>query len=296
MADQLAPLGIEFDRNEMERIFSCPDGTTREEWGMGTIRNPRGVTTYLDRAYDMMVMSYQKLAARGSKVRKHLYRTPGRYHKDDGDGLLPNVNEVIHPSVRIRYLYGGSGLDDRGVWGCEALVGGPAGYELRSGLAEPITRPGRRDMQSKMEYQSVVGVVIPYYGPVPALKDRPKGRDRKLVRIEQPIWFRPAFNSSIDELLPRPERRWYWMPNGHEGPVLEEEHLGIWEQKFVYMNDLLRKEQCVADAKGKGKSAKTVGGQTHQYKLDRSRAGEALPKDFPDGYRLFDVNRWSNWY
>ncbi|KAK5662206.1 hypothetical protein OQA88_8111 [Cercophora sp. LCS_1] len=293
MADQLTPLGVEFSRQEMERIFSSINpGIEVREWGMGRIHNPAGVTTYFDKAYNLMAIPYRKIKGLSTN---HAPRTPGRYSDEERAHKpqpLVGTNEFIHPAARIRYLYSGLGLDDKGVWGCGALAG-RGGYQLRydPGPAEP--RQGRQRDQSKSEYQCVVGVAIPYYGKPPNLDDRPKSIDRRLVRVEQPNWFKAAFNRTMEELIPVPAHRWYWAREDDSGElkILEEEHLGIWEQKFMHINDRLLKEQAEL-AKDKTKTKTKEGDGSCRYKL---RDGITLPEGYSEEYRLHDIIRWENW-
>jgi hypothetical protein len=288
MADQLTPLGVEFSRQEMERIFSSVNpGVQVREWGMGRIYNPHGVTTYFDRVFNLMAKPCRKL--KGIKKDKNP-REPGRYYDEDNAHLrtrLPETNELVHPSVRIRYLYGGPGLDGKGVWSCGALIGEGC-YSLLSDPNSIHPRQGRQLNQSKSEYQCVVGVAIPYYGKPPEPNKRPsdKDKDRRLVRVEQPNWFK-SFENAINNLLPPPERRWFWSPEFDGGEILEEEHLGIWEQKFIHINDKL-KERAVVDGVGTGAGS---GDGASRYTL---RGGSGLPEGCSE-YRLLDVNRWENW-
>jgi hypothetical protein len=282
MADQLTPLGVEFSRYEMERIFSSvnPDAEVRE-WGMGRIYNPHGVTTYFDRVFNLMAKPCRKL--KGINKDKNP-REPGRYHDED-NAPLAETNELVHPSVRIRYLYGGHGLDDKGVWNCGALVGEGC-YSLRSDLNLMRPRQGRQLDRSESEYHCVVGVAVPYYGAVGAAPHKePINKGRMLVRVEQPNWFKSSFNDAIINLLPLPERRWFWLPKFIGGKILEEEHLGIWEQKFIHINDKLLKERRAV-----GTGAERRGGASR----DISRGGLGLPKGCSE-YRLLDVNKWENW-
>ncbi|KAF6843145.1 hypothetical protein CMUS01_02358 [Colletotrichum musicola] len=57
---------------------------------------------------------------------------------------LKNTKELVHPSVRVRYLYNGLGLDDEGEWQCKALTGRE--WELifeKTPPKEDDIRPGR---------------------------------------------------------------------------------------------------------------------------------------------------------
>jgi hypothetical protein len=70
-------------------------------------------------------------------------RRPGRVlrvdettNEDTAEPLL-GTNERVHACVRVRLVCGGLGLDEVGVWGCEALMGGgkdgKVGWRLERG-------------------------------------------------------------------------------------------------------------------------------------------------------------------
>ena len=116
MADQLTPLGVEFSRQEMECIFSSVNPSVQvREWGMGRIHKPTGVTTYFDRVFNLMMRPYLKLKRFDTN---HAPRMLGSYNDEDNAHAprpLEGTNEFVHPSVRIRYIYRGFGLDDKHV-------------------------------------------------------------------------------------------------------------------------------------------------------------------------------------
>ncbi|KAH7309638.1 hypothetical protein B0I35DRAFT_515063 [Stachybotrys elegans] len=284
MADQLTPLGVEFSRQEMERIFSSVNhGVEVREWAMGRICNPTGLTTYTDKVYNGILWPYNKFIAGNTD---YTPRTPGRYNAEDPPKrLLEGTSELVHPSVRIRYLYSGPGLDDNGAWGCNSLTG-KHGYVLCCD-SDVRSRPGPEQNERGSGYQCVFGAVIPYYGNPP--KDRRMNEDRRLVRVEQPNWFKTSFNKAMEQLLPRAEQehRWYWSPKDDNRVALEEEHIGIWEQKFIYINDRLLKEQAKLEGQNIG-----LGESTLRYKL---REGVELPRGYPSKYGLYDVRKWENW-
>src|SRR5690554_1239376 len=106
MADQLTSVGVEFSGPEMRRIFyDVNPGAESRPWGMGKIHHPSGATTIPDKVYDALPWRY--LAGVQTPPRK-----PGLYTVDGDKDLLHDPVESVHPSVRIRYLYDGKGLND----------------------------------------------------------------------------------------------------------------------------------------------------------------------------------------
>ncbi|KAL1837313.1 hypothetical protein VTJ49DRAFT_4035 [Mycothermus thermophilus] len=77
-------------------------------WGLGTIRHPTSTLTVLA----------------GKTVRRpgRTLRVDETSNEDTSEPLL-GTGERVHASVRVRLVCGGLGLDDGGVWGCEALTG-----------------------------------------------------------------------------------------------------------------------------------------------------------------------------
>lgn len=134
--DQMASVGVEFDRPSLDRVFKqavdfyqtqhakvvskkkltdlprwavdpiYANNLPIRPWGLGAIR----------RATSLLY----KLAGQNA-------RTPGLYKptdpktKLDKSRFLQDTNERIHSSVRIRLVCQGLGLDDKGVWTCASL-------------------------------------------------------------------------------------------------------------------------------------------------------------------------------
>ena len=227
MADQLTSIGVEFSKVEMNRVFyELRPGAAPQKWALGTIRNPAGPTTYPDKIHGFLAAPYRYL--------KHGHtayptRRPGGYTADGGDGPLEEPNELVHPCVRIRYLYGGAGMDDAGAWECRGLTS--RGYTLqpRSAPDTPI-RPCRVD-SAVAPYHAVSGSVTPFYDTLPSNLTS-TSTSTLAVRTEQPHDRYDLYP------LPVPKTHWVWAkPDGSS--VLPEEHIGMWERMFIKNNEKL---------------------------------------------------------
>ncbi|KAH6839560.1 hypothetical protein B0I37DRAFT_439302 [Chaetomium sp. MPI-CAGE-AT-0009] len=77
-------------------------------WSLGTIRAPTSALTTLA----------------GKTVRRpgRVLRVDETTNEDTSEPLV-GTRERVHASVRVRVVCGGLGLDEAGVWGCEALTG-----------------------------------------------------------------------------------------------------------------------------------------------------------------------------
>ena len=197
MADQLTSIGVEFSKVEMNRIFyELRPGAVPKPWAMGTIRNPSGATTSLDKIIGFFAAPYRRIKKGNTG---YPTRRPGGYTADGCDEPLKSPHELVHPSVRIRYLYGGLNMDDAGPWKCRALT--ERGYKLvaQSAPATPIR--GFRDDGAISTYHTVAGPVMPFYDkPPPNL-------DGKIpaVRTEQP------FEENDLKKLDEPKTHWVWV-------------------------------------------------------------------------------------
>ncbi|KAF4867427.1 hypothetical protein CGCSCA1_v013445 [Colletotrichum siamense] len=113
MADQLSSVGVEFNPEEMTRIFRTVDLEVKpRSWALGHISSAGLWTKLAD-----------KTVGKLTHVGEAAHREPGLCTEDNNPlkSRLKNTNELVHPSVRLRYLYRGLGLDDKGEWKCEAL-------------------------------------------------------------------------------------------------------------------------------------------------------------------------------
>ncbi|KAK1722463.1 uncharacterized protein BDZ83DRAFT_582973 [Colletotrichum acutatum] len=222
MADQLTSVGVEFSTCEMQRIFSTiSHGDTIRPWGLGEITSPTSlVTTGLDRLWNTISAPY--LAYHGQFAESSA-RTPHFYRDDDGKKLLTHTEELVHPCVRVRYLYNGLGLDDKAEWRCNALTGRDWELKLDRGVSPTKTRPGR-DPKIVDKYKTVGGSVTSVHQQYPETR----AAEGQLVNTEQP---------SEDELwqLKSPKNTYTW--THPEGKVLKEEQIGMWERMFIDIND-----------------------------------------------------------
>ncbi|KAK4451399.1 hypothetical protein QBC34DRAFT_54717 [Podospora aff. communis PSN243] len=230
MADQLTSISVEFSKVEMNRIFyELRPGAIPKPWGMGTIYNPGGPTTYLDKLIGFFAVPYRKFKNGNTEYPP---RKPGGYTADGCDDRLVNPNEFVHPCVRIRYLYGGLNMDDKGPWKCRALT--ERGYKLE---ARPISEAAIREFRTDgaiSPYQTVAGTVMPFYDKLP-----PRNPDNKTVavRTEQP--FEPDDLKKLDD----PKTHWVWV-NSNIDPkkkleLLPEEQIGMWERMYIRNNEKL---------------------------------------------------------
>ncbi|KAI8297630.1 hypothetical protein K4K61_012577 [Colletotrichum sp. SAR11_59] len=105
MADQLTSVGVEFNPEEMKRIFLNTELDLK--WALGRITKPEMWTGMVDKVQQIWTGPEGK-------------RTPGMNTADGKDSgkptVLTNTNELIHPSVRMRYLYGGKGPNGVTEW------------------------------------------------------------------------------------------------------------------------------------------------------------------------------------
>ncbi|KAK0632628.1 hypothetical protein B0T14DRAFT_39398 [Immersiella caudata] len=227
MADQLTSIGVEFSKVEMNRIFyELRPGAIPKPWGMGTIRNPSGATTSLDKIIGFFAAPYRHIRKGNTG---YPTRRPGGYTADGCDEPLKSPNELVHPSVRIRYLYGGLNMDDAGPWKCRALT--ERGYKLVAQSAPGTPIREFRGEGAISTYHTVAGPVMPFYDkPPPNL-------DNKIpaVRTEQP------YEDSDLKKLDGPRTHWVWI-NANTDPKktlepLPEEHIGMWERMYIQNNE-----------------------------------------------------------
>ncbi|UQC87805.1 uncharacterized protein CLUP02_13325 [Colletotrichum lupini] len=222
MADQLTSVGVEFSTCEMQRIFSTiSHGDTIRPWGLGEITSPTSlVTTGLDRVWNTISAPY---FAYHGQYAENSARKPHFYEDDGQKKLLTHTEELVHPCVRVRYLYNGLGLDDKAEWRCNALTG--RGWELKldRGVGPDKIRPGR-DPKIVDKYRTVGGSVTSIHQQYP----KTLAAEGQLVNTEQPsevhLWQ-----------LKYPENAYTW--THPEGKVLEEEQIGMWERMFIRIND-----------------------------------------------------------
>ncbi|KAF4833840.1 hypotheticall protein [Colletotrichum tropicale] len=154
MADQLSSVGVEFNPEEMTRIFRTVDlEVAPRSWALGQISSAEFWTKLADNTIG-------KLAHFGEAA----HREPGLCTKDNNPlkSRLKNTNELIHPSVRMRYLYRGLGLDDNGEWKCEALSSSHYILEKSEGSRDDWVR--RPDQSYLSTHRTLSGNVSSIHG------------------------------------------------------------------------------------------------------------------------------------
>jgi hypothetical protein len=270
MADRLTSIGVEFSKAEMKHIFYSlhPDAKARH-WGMGLICSPKGITGLPDRFYTVLMWPIRVLAGKNTGITR---RTPAKYQCDGPDRGrdLENTNELVHPSVRIRYLYGGFDLDDKGAWDMH-------GYELMPRSFEedvsPESPPGSHaspvDWSPRLNpgestYHTLAGPITCYYGT--SLSKSPRQR---IVHGEQLGHL---------ELEPLREVRhcWSWV-NRDSKKELREEHIGKWERMYIKINKTM------------------LSWQEEMESVDLPRLNEEMMSKVPDNYGVYGLHDVASW-
>jgi len=252
MADQLTSVGVEFSKSEMNRIFYELRGPTRARpWGLGMIHNPNGATSYPDWLWSYVAAPWRKYK---HGTTDYVTRTPGGYKEDNGILEIVSPNELVHPCVRLRYLYGGLNMDDAGPWTCRPLT--ERGFTLQRRTEPPFTTPrGHRIPSALNTYHTVRGPVTPYYDSPPELTTATAtatstvmgigSESHPFVRAEQPheeeLYPLPSIPSGSDSGV-------YWAWVHPDGDILYEEQIGMWERLFIKVNEKLLTWQAKRDA------------------------------------------------
>ncbi|CRK37330.1 hypothetical protein BN1708_001368 [Verticillium longisporum] len=250
MADQLSSVGVEFSRPEMQRVFyDVRASAVPQAWGMAQIHNPPPKTAALD------------VAVSSATFNDPTPRKPGLYYRDatvDKSGnvftkfgrtvkgwvgmgpdrvKLSTTEELVHPSVRLRYQYKGSApKGEEGPYRCRALI--QNGYRLKE---IPIPKPRKAPSIESPEpvYKAVSGNVAAFrndsdlgdksFADVPGTTP--------LVRVQQP-------HEECDVVtLPPAQRGWMWVRPAQgkdEAEVkLYEEQIGLWERLYMKVQEEL---------------------------------------------------------
>ncbi|KAM0280353.1 hypothetical protein ACHAQH_004066 [Verticillium albo-atrum] len=246
MADQLASVGVEFSRPEMQRVFYDVHATAvPERWGMADIHKPPFKTAAADVLYS------------GATFSEPAPRKPGLYCRDvvkDGNVFskvgrtvsgwfgggpkpvkLSRAEEMVHPSVRIRYQCGGKGPNGETTYRCRALLDN--GYQLEETTkSEPRPAP---TVESLKSLYGVVGGVVAAFRNDSDLSVAPLAslpQNASLVRVQQ-------LHEEFDVVtLPPAQRGWIWRrpAQGKEEAVeLPEEQIGMWERLYMKVQEEL---------------------------------------------------------
>ncbi|KAL4782674.1 hypothetical protein BJX76DRAFT_358728 [Aspergillus varians] len=217
LADQLTSLGVEFSRPEMKRLFRWvnPEIEIRE-WGRGKIYDPKGLTTWPDKVYNLLPFTALPK------------RKPGMYMTDENPPrTLHRTMEFVHPSVRIRFLYQGKGPDDAEAWHCRALI--ENGYQLKKKQGPNMRRSNQQDCATA-PLTTLLGDIIPYYESSGHCDVNPAV---SYVKIHHPE------KCELAE-MGKHNGYWAWQTEDNQHELLEE-YLGVWERMFIHINgELLR--------------------------------------------------------
>ncbi|KAK1718989.1 hypothetical protein BDP67DRAFT_394066 [Colletotrichum lupini] len=304
MADQLTSVGVEFSTPEMKRLFyTLTPGVEPRPWAMGKVSNPGKATSIPNEAYNAIWYPWQKLKGDNTVLGT---RTPGLYKTDDGKNRLVNPNQLIHPSVSIRYLYDGKALDDVGVWECAALM--KNGFRLEKST-EPlkIVDPYPKTPIAS-SYETLTGTVSSVHGGHTMDLESHKGHTLVVHQV--------PFEADLC-LLEQAENHWVWTrDNAKEGArILHEERIEIWERLFIDINHKLvlrqkHEELKRAEIKAKQPEEKQTWGQWFKEKAETAKgaAGKALnntvvgrflgpsarlkPLDYPKHFGYHDFVSW----
>ncbi|KAK2036447.1 hypothetical protein LZ31DRAFT_615684 [Colletotrichum somersetense] len=302
MADQLTSIGVEFSTPEMKRLFYTLEPNVKpREWALGKISNPEATTSIPDKAYNALWYPWQRLKDENTVLGT---RTPGNYKEDDGKTLITSPNEFIHPSVRIRYLYKGLGLDDEGEWDCKALT--KNGYTLEKAELPDLGDSYPKDPIAST-YETLSGKVSSVHGGHEL--DTQLHKDHTLVVHQMP------FEKDLFP-LDQAKNHWVWTPNtGNGKKTIREERIGMWERLFIDINHKMLQTQ-----KRDEKAAKTGSSSDKSknfsfrrlvsdgYQFAKGRAGQILssavdgllgssrkpplPPDYPQKHGYHDIISW----
>ncbi|KAJ0278862.1 hypothetical protein COL940_007080 [Colletotrichum noveboracense] len=303
MADQLTSIGVEFSKQEMKRIFrTIPSPSDARPWGLGKITSPDSlVTTLPDAAWNAVTLPYRTVTNQWTESST---RKPGLYRDELRDKALTNTVELIHPSVRVRYLYHGLGVDDSGEWQCKALSG--RGWQLmfeKSPPKEENIRPGR-DPNVIDQYKTTTGSVTAVYEQYP--RDHQEySTEEKFIKAEQPL-------ESDLKTLDAPKNTWTWrLRHGDRQLVLPEEQVGMWERMYIEINDdMVRWQKMTMDERKKrwsrGDQIRDLARESVAFAFDavdqivKTAVGTVfggppekyLPKGYPSEHGYHDFVSW----
>lgn len=303
MADQLTSIGVEFSKQEMKRIFrAIPSPSDARPWGLGKITSPDSlVTTLPDAAWNAVTLPYRTVTNQWTESST---RKPGLYRDELRNKALTNTVELIHPSVRVRYLYHGLGVDDSGEWQCKALSG--RGWQLmfeKSPPKEENIRPGR-DPSVIDQYKTTTGSVTAVYEQYP--RDHHEySAEEKFIKAEQPL-------ESDLKTLDAPKNTWTWrLRHGDRQLVLPEEQVGMWERMYIEINDdMVRWQKMTMDERRKrwsrGDQIRDLARESVAFAFDavdqivKTAVGTVfggppekyLPKGYPSEHGYHDFVSW----
>ncbi|EQB57664.1 hypothetical protein CGLO_02179 [Colletotrichum gloeosporioides Cg-14] len=228
MADQLSSIGVEFVPEEMVRVFrSVGFKNEPRQWGMAIITSPGGFTSVPDKVYDAVKSPVNSFM--GYNTQKGS-RTPGLYTSQKGDAL-GETHELIHPSVRIRYVYKGNDLTDKSEWTCPALTSIENGFEIRRAATDRPEWAKRPGPTYGFTYKTLTGDVSSVHGGMPI-------EDSMVVPKQMPFeedLYQPERTEGwIWETLRQPNHehgKWVWQELPAGGELSKDEHGERWVWK-----------------------------------------------------------------
>ncbi|KAF6791387.1 hypothetical protein CSOJ01_14366 [Colletotrichum sojae] len=183
---------------------------------LGTHLLPPASSAIPDRAYNALWYPWRRLIGRNPVAGA---RTPGSYREDGGRQPIREPNELVHPCARVRYLYGGMGLDDEGEWDCGALTRN--GFTLVRTAGPPEDDDAQQHPVAST-YETLSGTVASVRGGH-VINDT--GAGRRLVLHQ----------------LDAAENSWAWSRD--DGTTLPEERVGMWERLYIRINHELCERQ-----------------------------------------------------
>ncbi|KAF6808927.1 hypothetical protein CPLU01_15588 [Colletotrichum plurivorum] len=160
MADQLSSIGVEFDPEEMGRIFRAVDlSVPPRRWALGDISSTPIATSIFDRVTDTALVGFKVLL--GKNIHSGT-RNTGRYR--DGSNKtasrLRNTCELNFLLSFYSYLHDGKDKNDRDwPWDCVALTSAENGYRLRRSAEGPPAWVTDRYKPGGSTYRTLAGEV-----------------------------------------------------------------------------------------------------------------------------------------
>ncbi|KAH0439697.1 hypothetical protein CcaCcLH18_02807 [Colletotrichum camelliae] len=231
MADQLTAVGVEFTASEMLRIFRTINlDLEPRPWALGRTSSP-GYTGLPDRAWNFSVKP---------GLYKEEEKAAGKALEKDSDVL---GHELVHPSVRIRYQYGGKEMNDKGMWECRALT--KNGYVLDR---LPEARPKHLKSQTltyKIAFDTLAGTISSVQGDKGDIIGGLNEKERHIVVPRQLPFEKDLYSPRDNEDFNWVEEKdlyndkgatpkaWVWKS---DKVTLHEERIGNWERLYLVVN------------------------------------------------------------
>lgn len=136
MMDQMASVGVEFDRPSLDRVIQQSTEFYMQARAQNAKKSRRVMQQWaVDPIYESnrpvrpwALGQIQKDSSLLFKLSGETTRTPGIYRQVDPKTrlergkFLEDTNESVHSSVRVRLACEGLGLNDQSIWTCKALA------------------------------------------------------------------------------------------------------------------------------------------------------------------------------